>query len=403
MAEENANTTPVRSRRRPLFLSLVAIGLLACIVVGLQRRTGFHASDSKPESLPVVAVSEVLSENLTQTLTVAAEFRPYQQVALYAKVSGFLQSISVDVGDQVTEGQTLASLDAPELKNEQDKATAAYQASLQEVLRAEAHFHDVNLANTRLIEVAKQRKNLVAQQELDDVQAKAASSEGALAACQQRVKGCEAELEKARAMVRYTTIVAPFAGTITKRFFDLGALIPASASSTSKAPVLDLADVHRLRLVFPIPQSSVPFIRVGATANIFVSALGITIPGQVSRFSGLVERATRTMETEIEVDNADGRLTPGMYASVTLMLHERKGATSVPVQAVFGGEKSSALVLTAAGVIEKRSLTLGLQTPSKAEVLTGLQVGERVLVGSRSGIHPGQKASPKLLAPTPVE
>ncbi|MEY5026349.1 MAG: hypothetical protein RLZZ244_1877 [Verrucomicrobiota bacterium] len=351
-------------------------------------------------SVPLVAVAKVTRETLTQTLTVAAEFRPYQQVALHAKVSGFLQSISVDTGDRVVEGQVLAHLDSPELQSEERKAEAAHMASQQEVIRAEAAFKDLDLTSNRLLEVSKQRQNLIAQQEMDNALAKSVAAQAALAVAKQKVKESAADFEKAKAMVAYTTVTAPFPAIVTKRFYDPGALISSSASTGSKTPLLEMAEVHRLRLEFPVPESAVPFIRVGAKATIKVSAVGAVFEGQVSRFSGLIERVTRTMPAEIEVDNSKGQITPGMYASVTLVLKESQEARVIPAQALFGGENQRVLLVGSNGLLEERPVTLGLQTPTRAEVLSGLETGDMVVVGSRSALLPGLKVIPQERSPT---
>jgi RND family efflux transporter MFP subunit len=129
-----------------------------------------------------------------------------------------------------------------------------------------------------------------------------------------------------------------------------------------------------------------------------VSSVGATFEGRVSRFSGIVERATRTMLTEIEVDNPEGKLKPGMYANVTLVLKESNDAKVVPPQALYGGENRRVLAVGSNGMIEERSVTIGLQTPTKVEVLSGLETGDLVIVGSRSGLVPGQKVSAQVRA-----
>jgi RND family efflux transporter MFP subunit len=386
---------------------VIPAGLIVCACAAFfanRLQTPLKAGVNKEENpVPIAAVAKVNRETLTQTLTVAAEFRPYQHVALHAKVSGFLQSISVDSGDHVAEGQVLAHLEAPELKSEERKAEAAHMASQQEVIRAEAAFKDLDSASNRLLEVSKQRQNFIAQQEMDNALAKSAAAQAALAVAKQKVKESAADFEKAKAMVAYTTVTAPFPGIVTKRFYDPGALIPSSASAGSKTPLLEMAEVNRLRLEFPVPESAVPFIRVGAKATITVSAVGAVFEGQVSRFSGLIERATRTMLTEIEVDNAKGHITPGMYASVTLVLKESKEARAIPSQALFGGENQRVLFVGPTGVLEERSVTLGLQTPTRVEVLSGLEPGDLVVVGSRSGLLPGLKVTPQERSPSQRE
>lgn len=390
-------------KRGRLVLGLAAIAITAGAFFYWQRSGGAGRAQSGATRAQVVAVARVAREDLAESLTMAAEFRPYQQAALHAKIAGFLQTISVDVGDHVKEGQAIARLDVPELKHDLEKASAALRASEQEVLRGEANFNEAYLASQRLQGVVKQNPKLVAGQELDAVQAKEASTAGTLDAAKQRVQECQAEVSKVRSMITYTTITAPFDGVITRRYVDTGALVPAGTSSSAQVPVVDIAEDKRLRLAFPVPESAVALVKVDAPVRITVGSLGVTIEGKVSRFSGKVDRATRTMSTEVAVDNSDGRLKPGMYASVALMVRESKGAIAVPVQAIAAGEKPHVLVVGKGGTVEERPVKLGLQTPEKAEVLTGLQPGEMVIVGSRSGIQPGQKVTAKMIELTPAE
>ena len=392
-----------RKKRVGLTLGFAAIAITAGAFFYWQHSGGTGGAQSGTTRTQVVAVARVSREDLAETLTMAAEFRPYQQAALHAKIAGFLQSISVDVGDHVREGQAIAQLDVPELKNDLEKALAAHRASEQEVLRGEANYNEAYLASQRLQDVAKQNAKLVAQQELDAVQTKEASAAGSLDAAKQRIQECQAEVSKVRSMIAYTTITAPFDGVITKRYVDTGALVPAGTSSSAQTPVVDIAEDKRLRLIFPVPESAVSLVKVDAPVRITVGSLGVTIEGKVSRFSGKVDRATRTMSTEVAIDNSDGRLKPGMYASVALVVRESKSAIAVPVQSITVGEKPSVLVVSKSGTVEERRVKLGLQTPEKTEVLSGLEPGEMVIVGSRSGIQPGQKVTAKLIELTSAD
>jgi len=376
--------------RRPLIVFAVVAGAYLGWR-GLSKHAGTSPGSARTQ---VVAVEKATREDLAQTLTMTGEFRPFQQAALHAKIAGFLQSISVDVGDHVSEGQAIAQLDVPELKSELEKALAAHRASEQEVVRAEANYNEAHLASRRLQGVVKQNPKLVAGQELDAVLAKEQSAAGALDAVKQRVEESQAEVNKVRSMLAYTTITAPFDGVITKRYVDTGALVPAGTASNAQ-PVVDIAEHKRLRLTFPVPESAVALVKANAPVDIAIESLGRTLHGKVSRFSGKVDRATRTMSTEADIENADGKLRPGLYAAVSLTLRESKGATVVSAQGVGSGEMPTVLVVTSNGVVEERKVSIGLRTAAKAEILSGLSPGEMVIVGSRAGIQPGQKVTAK--------
>ena len=403
-AAASGNSAPKRTARSSNRALVVGLALAIVICAGLfrvLRSSGEHAGAGS--GLPVVAVAKVERKDLRQTLTISAEFRPYQQAGLHAKIAGYLQSITVDIGDHVRAGQAIAQLDVPELKDDLEKASAAVGASEQEVARAEASYNDAHTANRRLQDVAKQRAGLIAEQDLDTARTKDAVAAGALAAAKQKVAESTAEASKVRSMIGYTTITAPFDGVITKRYADPGALIQAGTSSSAQLPVVDMAEDRRLRLAFPVPESAVALVQVGAPVRVTIGSSGETIDAKISRFSGKVERATRTMTTEVDIDNSAGRITPGMYASVELVVRESKSAVAVPVQAIAVGNKPRVFIVNAGGIVEERAVKLGLETPSEAEVTSGLNAGDLVIAGSRSGIQPGQKVTPKLIEISPAE
>ena len=178
------------------------LGIIGLFILLFGFALLFHRSSSRSNtnSARPVAVAKVAREDLKQTLTIAAEFRPYQEVSLHAKVAGYVQWISVDVGDRVKEGQVLAKLDVPELKNDLQRDTAALQASREEVNRAQASYDQTHLASARLESVAQGHPKLVAQQEVDDAKAKDQNVAGALAAAKQHVGEATAELSKTQAL-----------------------------------------------------------------------------------------------------------------------------------------------------------------------------------------------------------
>lgn len=341
-------------------------------------------------TVPVVKVER---EDLAHGLEVAAEFRPVQEIELHAKVSGYLKSIPVDVGDRVQAGQTLAVLEAPEMAQDAAQAEAALRRSVSdaarakaEVQRAEAAYKLRKLSYERISEVVKTRPRLVAQQELDDARGRYEEAEGqlaaakaALAATEEQIGALKAAKERVATMAQYLRITAPFAGVITRRQGDPGAMIQAGTSSHTQAlPVVRLSKIDRLRLVLPVPEAAVGKVRIGAPVEVRVDSLNRVIQGRVARTSQRLETATRTMETEVDIPNPDMALLPGMYGYAKLQLEGKSGALAVPVQAVRNGM----VQVVKDGVIENRRLTAGLETPEMVEALSGVAEGEYVVLGS---------------------
>ena len=336
--------------------------------------------------IPTAGVAKVTREDLFKEVTIAAEFRPFQEVSLHAKVSGYVRKMTVDFGDKVKAGELLATLEVPELDAELASAQAAKQ-------KAEADYNNAHLIYSRLQSVNQDHPNLVAQQELDTAQANHLTAIAAIAAA-------KANFEKYQTLVSYTQITAPFDGVVTHRYADPGTLIQAGTASDSQAlPLVRVSDNYRLRLDFPVSVNYVKAVKVGDSVTVHVDSLnGKTFTGSISRFSNRVDDNTRTMITEIEVPNPDLELVPGMYANVVLKVEKHPQALAVPTEAVAGEKARTILVVNHDHQIEERAIKLGLETPDKYEILSGLQEGEFVVMGNRAGWQPGEKVEPKLLA-----
>lgn len=406
--------------QKPVHWFLWTLGIFLLIFVLMAR---FHigkavAANTHSNSIPATAVGvvRVTRANLSNSLTLAAEFRPYQEVEVHAKVAGYVKEMSVDVGDRVSTGQLLATLEIPELKDDLEHATASTRRAQEEIKRAEAELqrsgsaHEgAHLSYARLSGVLKLRPNLVAQQEIDDAQARdrvaeaqISTDEAALAAAREQLEESIANEGKIKTLLAYSRIAAPFSGVITKRFADTGAMIQAgTASNTQAMPLVQLSQNNRLRLVLPVPESVVPRIHVGAPVEVRVQALGKSFQGTVSRFAQDVDLSTRTMETEVDVSNPGLILMPGMYASAVLNLDQRDNVLSLPVQAISGsGKNATVFLVNGEKRIEQRPVSLGIETPTRFEIVSGLKENDLVIIGSRSELRVGQRVEAKLVAVT---
>jgi RND family efflux transporter MFP subunit len=186
---------------------------------------------------------------------------------------------------------------------------------------------------------------------------------------------------------------------------DTGSLIQGGTSATSTAgPVVRLAQVSKLRLVVPVPESAVSQIHLGDPVKARVQALSQDFEGKISRFSDLVDRQTRTMETEIDFPNPDGRLIPGMYAEAILSLARNTRELCVPTEAVArSGADATVLMVNKENTIEERHIKLGFEGESNVQVLGGLAEGDLVVIGGRSQFRAGQKVRPKEINAKPGE
>lgn len=361
----------------------IAIIIIGLVWAGLRLRAQ-NSPGADSMTAPTVAVAKVMREDLFKTVTYPAEFRPYVEVELHAKVSGYVNKMNVDFGDKVKAGELLATIEVPELHDELNAAVAAEE-------KAEADHTNTSLIYSRLLAVNQQHPNLVAQQDLDTAAANNQMAVAALAAA-------KADAGKYQTLVNYTRITAPFDGVVTRRYADPGALIQAGTSSDTQAlPLVRVSDNYLLRLDFPVDVDFVRDVHVGDPVQVHVESLGDkAFTGTVSRFTCDVDDNTRKMTTEIEVPNPNLELDPGMYATVDLKVEDHTNALAIPIEAVAGGQAPSVLVVNGSNQIEQRPVQLGLETPDKYEVLSGLEEGDLVVIGNHSEIQNGQKVQPML-------
>jgi RND family efflux transporter MFP subunit len=347
------------------------------------RAQNAAGTNSNSSAEPTAGVAKVTREDLFKKVSIPAEFRPYEEVELHAKVSGYVQNLNVDFGDKVKAGELLATLEVPELQDELNNAMAVEQ-------KAEADFTNAHLIYTRLLAVNQAHPNLVAQQDLDTAAANDQSAAAAIATAKD-------DVEKYQTLEAYTKITAPFEGIITHRYADPGALIQ---TGTQSLPLVRVSDNYRLRLDFPVTVDYVKDIQLGDTVDVSVGSLGETFTGKISRFTHDVDEDTRTMITEIEVPNPNLEIVPGMYATVSLKVEDHPNALAVPIEAIVNGATPAVYVVNSDNQIEERPVKLGLETPDKYEVLSGLREGEDVVVGDHSGLQAGEKVQPKMIQPS---
>ena len=359
---------PSPIRRMPF----VFLFVLASFSMGCRR-----SQPAVQNALPAAVVVHAGRSPLSNRLEVAGEFLPFQEVEIHAKVAGYIRKIHVDIGDRVHVGQLLAELEVPEMTAQVEGAQAVVQRSQEDILgarsavaRAAADYAALHAASDRLKQASDARPGLIAQQELDDAEAKDLSAKAQVEAARSELASREQSLGAAQAdhrhyasLADYSRITAPFDGIVTWRYADTGSLLQAGTSNSGSMPVIKLAQVNILRLRLPVPESLAGFVHIGDTARIHVQATGEELNGKVVRTTGELDLATRSLQVEIDLDNKDGKLTPGMYADVTLDVLRNGDGLTIPVEAVDRSQTAPfALVVNGQGRIEKRTLRLGMET-----------------------------------------
>ena len=401
----------MRMKISALFGLLALLTLLVCLGACSKSQVVGAGVGDEPEAATTVGVTPVIRKPMMRQLTVSSELVPFQEIDVYAKESGYVKELLVDYGSRVQKGQLMAVLEIPELEIQLQQDTAAIASAAERVTHAqheserlEAQHQVVHLQSDRLSGVAKTRPGLVAQQEIDDAQGKdlalEAQVEGGKSAyetAKSQLDEAKAKLDRDKVMFDYARITAPFAGIVTQRYANLGTLMQAGTSSSTQAmPLVRLSQDDLFRLVIPVPESYVKYIRVNDPVEVHVPSLDKVVPGKVARFSVDVTADTRTMHTEVDVLNPSHSLMPGLYAEATLTLERKNSALVLPLQAVNqAGDQATIFLVDPNNTLQERKIVLGLQTATDAEVLSGLNEGDRVVVSDRSALKAGMHVKPQ--------
>jgi RND family efflux transporter MFP subunit len=335
-------------------------------------------------------------------------------VDVHPKVSGYMERINVDIGDIVHKGDTLAVLEVPELKAQLQQTVFEMQGSNEEIVRAQ---HEINSAEAthaalhaqsdRLKQASAAQPGLIAEQELDDALAKDLSSEAqvdaakaAMAVAKEHANGAQADNQRVQALHDYTNVTAPLEGVVIWRYADTGALIQGGTNSNSQAlPIVRLSQSDLLRLRVPVPEDDVRYVHVGDSLQVRVDAINRAFTGKIVRFTRDVNFETRTMETEVDVENRDLSISPGMYANTALRLAHVTGVVTVPVDSlVLNRGRQTVYVLDGSNHVHIRSVEVGLVGSKLAEIRKGLSPGERVLAGGQDKYHKDEEVSPLVVS-----
>ncbi len=388
-----------------------AAALLALLLASVSCRRSHGGASGPPSATQrLVAVARATVKPIATRLVVSSELRPSQEADVYAKLSGYLADLRVDNGTRVRQGELMATLEIPELVLliEEDGAAVRRANDLaaareHELSRLEEQFEEAHLLYTRLREASEARPGLIAQREVDEARFKELAAEAQVETGQADVLASQNQLAETRARQRhdrelreYFRILAPFSGVVTQRYAIKGMLMQAGTnSSTQTLPLVHLAQDDALRLAIPVTETYLRFIRIGDAVEVRVPSLAKTFWGKVVRFSVEATAGIRTMRAEVIVPNPGHVLIPGSYAEATLKLESRSGALVVPLGAVTQtGASATVFVVGAGGRLQQRPIALGVQTPSEAQVLNGLEDGDRVVVSDRGGLRAGEQVTP---------
>ncbi len=379
-----------------------------------QSGTGAPNAEASTKA-ELVEVTQPERRTLTRTLTMPATLLADEQVELLAKTSGYVAEINVDIGSRVKKGDVLAVIDVPEMMDELRQGQAVLEAKKSKVIQAGAMLetaqaevrrfaaeHDLKKLTTGR-KVKLRAQNAIPEQELDEAnseldvaaalekiaEAKVASGRADLKVAESEVLMAEATVARIKTLMAYARISAPFDGVIIERFVDHGDFV-RSAAQGNVGPLLTVAKTDRIRLSLEIPEPDAPFVTIGTPVDITVKTLGEhPFSASISRTALALKASTRTMRAEVDLDNAEGRFAPGMYAKVAITLETKESALLIPSKAIRVRGRELSVLVSKGAVAQKVTIVLGYDDGIWAEVLSGLEGDEWIILKATSAVTPG--------------
>jgi RND family efflux transporter MFP subunit len=406
--------TPDSQHPKPTFLTVVMVALLliALLIAGYyvgyvprQRREAVLAAESKSEgqSLPVVTVQTVKRSSARTSLILPGNIQAVTEAPVLARASGYIKKRYVDIGDRVRADQVLAEIEAPELLQQVRQAKAAVDQANSTVQQAEAALEQ-GRANESLARITAARwknlldKGVVSRQENDTYQSQYAAQqanvqalEKAIAATRSNAGAAEANVARLNELLSYLTVRAPFAGVITLRNVDVGALV-----NEGNTLLFRIAQTDRLRTFLSVPQADSGAVRVGQQAALEIPDLpGRKFNGTVTRTANALDPNTRTLLVEVQMANPGGTLLPGMYTQVDLAVPRSDPPLVIPGDTlVVRSDGPQVAAVAPDGVVHFTRIHLGRDFGDHLEVLSGLSEGQRVVVNPSDAVREGTRVKP---------
>ncbi|HKW33906.1 MAG TPA: efflux RND transporter periplasmic adaptor subunit [Candidatus Acidoferrum sp.] len=388
---------------RIYLLLLVGAALCWCSSCGSNSTSSTKAQTSAPTA-PTVEVVKVVSKKLSITTRLPGELQAYEEVAVFPKVTAYVNSIGVDRGTRVRSGQVMARLVAPELAAQRAEAQSKLQAAEGDRAEAEAKLASDQSTFDRL-KSASATPGVVAGNDLEVAQRAVDADRAKVEAMRGSADAAKSALKSIMEIEGYLEVRAPFDGVVTERNVHPGSLVgPATANPASALPMVRVEKISKLRLVVPVPEKYSAGMDAGTKVGFSVPAFpNQTFAGTVARIAHSVDVKTRTMPVELDVDNADGRLSAGMFSEVLWPVRRTQATLFVPVSAVARTTEATFVIRIRDGNTEWVNVETGEQDGKTIEVFGGLHEGNEVAVRGtdelRAGSHVATKPLTEAAAP----
>jgi membrane fusion protein (multidrug efflux system) len=345
------------------------------------------AASNAPATVNTVPV---VSKKLQTTIALPGQLIPYEQVDIYPKVTGFVQTMTVDRGSHVQRGQLLVRLTAPELVSQRSQAEAAVRAAQSQLAIAQAKLTSDNGTYLHMVAASK-TPGVLAENDVVVAGQVVSADKGLVDAAEQNIAAARDALHSVTQTESYLTITAPFEGVVTTRNLHPGALIGPASGSGGTEPILQIMDEKRLRLVVPIPEAQLGEMRIGQLVSFTVPAYpGQAFTAPIRRISGQVDEKSRTMPVELDVENRDGRLSPGSFTAVSWPLERSHPTLFVPASAVTSDQQRTFVIRVREGKAEWVTVQTGQTVDGEIEVFGELAPGDQVVKTASDAIHSGE-------------
>ena len=378
----------IRAQVRRALTGFGALSLLA-LTACRGNTTAQSTEKSAPAGPQTVEVVKVVEQPLDVTLSLPGELIPYQTVALYSRVTGFVKTITVDRGSRVRAGQQLAALEAPELVAQKAEARSKLQSAEAQlaVIRSKA---EATASTYEKLKAASATPGVVAGNDVVLAQKAVEADQGQIASAQQNVEAARQALNSVSDMEGYLRVTAPFSGIVTERNVHPGALVGPTGGPGTATPIVRIVESHRLRLVIPVPEAYTAGVTNGTSLTFTVAAYpGQTFAGTVSRISQSVDVPTRTMAVELDVNNADGRLAPGTFCQVKWPVRRSTPSLLVPNGSVATTTGRTFVIRVRDGRTEWIDVKTGLASGPLVEVFGDLKPGDEIAAHGTDELRAG--------------
>jgi RND family efflux transporter MFP subunit len=374
---------------------LLGSAVLMLTALGCNTSPSNKTQDQKANPAPAnaptaVSTVPVTSRKLHTIVNLPAQLIPYESVDIYPKVTGFVQTVTVDRGSHIRRGQLLVRLTAPELNSQRAQAESAVRAAQSQLATAQAKLASDNGTYLHLVAAAK-TPGVIAENDVMVASQTVSADKGMVEAAEQNVAAARDAMRSVSQMESYLDITAPFDGVVTTRNLHPGALIGPASGQAGAQPILQIVNDSRLRLVVPVPEALIGELRTGQQVSFTVPAYpGQPFKAPIQRIAHEVDQKTRTMPVEVDVPNRDGKLSPGSFSNVPWPVDRSYPTLFVPASAVTTDQQHTFVIRIQKNKTEWVTVQTGQTVDGNIEIFGELKPGDQVVKTASDALRSGE-------------